>query len=77
MNCISKPADDSAQLLDVADVAKLLRCSSRHVRRLSDSGRMPPPVRLGALIRWSKEAIGKWIASDCCPTYCSAKGGTQ
>jgi predicted DNA-binding transcriptional regulator AlpA len=40
-----------AALLDVRAVATLLDCSPRHVYRLADAGRMPAPVRIGALVR--------------------------
>jgi excisionase family DNA binding protein len=59
------PADSSAALLDVRAVARLLACSVRHVYRLADSSRMPPPVRLGALVRWPRSAIENWIAAGC------------
>ena len=66
-------AEPSAQLLDVQSVAEVCGCSTRHVYRLSDAGRMPRPVKLGALVRWSKSAIEKWIA-DGCPS-CRKRGG--
>jgi excisionase family DNA binding protein len=53
------------EMLDVQGVAQLLNCSTRHVYRLSDAGRMPAPVKLGALCRWSKSAIEDWIAAGC------------
>ena len=58
-------AASAAQLLDVATVAELLNCSPRHVYRLSDAGRMPSPVKLGALVRWSAAAIRQWIDQGC------------
>jgi excisionase family DNA binding protein len=58
-------ADASATLLDVRAVASLLGCSIRHVYRLADAGRMPRPLKLGALNRWSRSTIEKWIASGC------------
>lgn len=54
-------------LLDVRAVAALLDCSPRHVYRLSDAGRMPPPVRIGALVRWRRAEIEDWIATGCKP----------
>jgi excisionase family DNA binding protein len=60
------PAASSA-LLDVQAVAQLLACSSRHVYRLADAGRMPPPRRLGALVRWSRQELEEWIAGGCKP----------
>jgi excisionase family DNA binding protein len=62
------PADaPAAQLLDVRAVAALLGCSARHVYRLADAGHMPPPLRLGALVRWNPLAIRDWISDGCKP----------
>ena len=58
------PRQPSA-LIDVQGVAALLNCSARHVYRLADMGRMPRPVKLGALVRWSRVAILDWIAQGC------------
>lgn len=55
----------SAGLLTKNEVANLLGCSARHVDRLKEAGRMPKPVRLGALVRWSPQAIADWIAAGC------------
>ena len=67
-------ADTSAKLLDVQAVAEMLGCSQRHVYRLSDAGRMPSPVKLGSLVRWSAAVIGKWIDDGCKPVR-QVKGG--
>ncbi len=55
------------ELLDVGAVAALLNCSSRHVYRLADAGRMPRPVKLGSLVRWSRQSILDWIGRGCRP----------
>ena len=63
------PCGESA-LIDVRAVAKLLSCSTRHVYRLADGGRMPPPVRLGALVRWKVHGPGgllEWLVGGCRP----------
>lgn len=60
-------------LLTVHEVAELLGCSTRHVYRLADAGTMPPPLRLGASVRWSRVTIETWIAAGC-P---SVKGGSR
>jgi excisionase family DNA binding protein len=52
-------------MLTVDGVAALLACSPRTVYRLADDGRMPPPVRLGALVRWPRQTIDAWIAAGC------------
>lgn len=55
---------DSA-LLSVREVADLLGCSARHVYRMTDAGRMPPPVRLGSLVRWPRATLEEWVANGC------------
>jgi len=66
-------ADTSAKLLDVQAVAALLDCSVRHVYRLSDAGKMPAPVKLGALVRWNRASIELWIDQKC-PSVRNIKG---
>ncbi|HCD32043.1 MAG TPA: hypothetical protein DER01_06510 [Phycisphaerales bacterium] len=61
-------------LLDVRQVAKMLNASSRTVYRLSDMGRMPQPVKLGALVRWRAVELRDWIDAGC-PTC--RKGGAK
>lgn len=52
-------------LLDVQRIARLLACSPRHVYRLTDAGKMPRPVKLGALVRWNRAVVEAWIAEGC------------
>ena len=52
-------------LIGVREVAAMLGCSERHVYRLADGGRMPLPMKLGALVRWNRLLIKAWIASGC------------
>ncbi|MCY3020197.1 MAG: helix-turn-helix domain-containing protein [Planctomycetota bacterium] len=54
-----------APMLNVEDIAGILKCSARTVHRLADAGKMPAPCRLGAMVRWSATAIDAWIASGC------------
>lgn len=64
---VASPPAEEVRLLDVNAVAQLLSCSARHVYRLADSGQMPRPRKLGALVRWDREELEKWL-SDGCPT---------
>ena len=73
MTTVLTPADASAKLLDVQAVAEMLGCSPRHVYRLSDGGKMPAPIKLGALCRWSAAAIREWIDQGC-PAVRNIKG---
>lgn len=54
-----------AAMLTVHDVARMLNCSARTIYRLTDAGRMPRPVKLGALVRWPREQVEAWIADGC------------
>jgi excisionase family DNA binding protein len=61
------PPDPTAllALLDVRAVAQLLGCSPRHIYRLADGGRIPAPVRIGALVRWRRADLDAWLAARC------------
>jgi excisionase family DNA binding protein len=66
---IDVPKDDvpgqRSALMDTDEVAAMLNCSRRTVRRLADSGRMPAPIRLGRLLRWDRRLLVEWIAEGC------------
>lgn len=72
-------ATDTAALLDVAAVAAILSCSTRTVRRLADSGRMPLPIPVGGLRRWHAQTgdpmtgVRDWINAGC--PLCRKRGG--
>ncbi len=54
-------------MLDVGAVAALLGCSKRHIYRMSDAGRMPRPLKVGALVRWRRADVLSWIDEGCRP----------
>ena len=58
---------ESSLLTDVHGVAALLKCSARHVWRLADAQAMPRPYKIGALRRWDRAAIERWVAGGCQP----------
>lgn len=66
--------DPRTELYTAEQVGHVCGCSPAHVRRLADAGRMPAPVKVGVLVRWSRRAIESWIASGC-PR--AAKGGAR
>lgn len=70
---VSPPASPEAALLDVKAVAKILECSTRSVRRLADAGRMPAPLKIGALLRFRRADIEAWIADGCRPIRSARK----
>ncbi len=52
-------------LLDIEELSAELGCSKRHIYRLVQLGRMPKPVRLGALVRFRRVEIAAWLAQGC------------
>src|SRR6516165_5042944 len=68
-NSLTRPvqehSDSLPALLDVRAVASILNCSPRHIHRLADAGRLPRAIKLGALSRWSRAEIERWLAAGC------------
>ena len=62
---VALPPAEEVRLLDVNAVAQFLSCSTRHVYRLADAGRMPRPRKLGTLVRWDRQELEKWLADGC------------
>jgi excisionase family DNA binding protein len=65
MNAADEHGAAEPVLMDVVSVARLLGCCKRHVYRLAGSGRMPRPVKLGALVRWNRSALQCWVDAGC------------
>ena len=64
------PTDPANGTYDVAAIASLLGCSSRHIRRLAQKGKMPQPIRtIGRILRWLRSDVDAWVA-DGCPSNC-------
>lgn len=61
--------------LDVRDLARRYKTSTRHVYRMADSGRMPWGVKIGQLRRWSRREIEDWEAGGCLPVKTVGRAG--
>jgi excisionase family DNA binding protein len=66
----SPPAADRLARLDpltysVAELARALGCSERHVWRQHAAGELPTAVRIGRLVRWPRKTIDRWLADGC------------
>jgi excisionase family DNA binding protein len=46
---------------DVPDLATLLKCSTRHVRRMIDAGEVPGLIRFGRLVRFHRGTVDAWL----------------
>jgi len=56
---------DRPLLITAAELARLLRVSTRTLWRLRSAGELPEAVRLGGAVRWRLDEIKKWIAGGC------------
>ena len=62
LNCKHEVGDEFSPLYSPDDVALLLNCSTRHVRRLVYEGNFPKPIKVGRLSRWTQPTIKQWFA---------------
>ncbi len=53
-----------AELLTVADVARLLRIEAKTVRRWRLEGLLPPALVLGGVVRWRRDDFEAWLESQ-------------
>jgi excisionase family DNA binding protein len=47
----------------IADLARLMQCSERHVHRLQSARAIPGAIRIGRLVRFSRRLVDEWLAS--------------
>jgi prophage regulatory protein len=55
---------DQVLLLDLVEVAKLLRVSQRALWGWAKAGEFPAPIQLGRLRRWRREDVNQWLADQ-------------
>ena len=49
--------------LNSAELAKHLGISQRHLHTLTQTGKVPNPIRLGHSVRWARSEIESWLAA--------------
>lgn len=62
-----KPPEDQGLLINSREAAKLLKVSERTLWGWQDSHKIPPPIRIGKSVRWSVDALRKWVNAGCPP----------
>jgi len=66
MTTNGQPASILPLLLDAKDVGRLLSVSTKTVRRMNASGRLPRPVQPSpGAVRWRTAELEAWIAAGC------------
>jgi len=58
-------SEDLSNLLNVKDVARMLKVAVRTVWRLRSSQKLPKPVPVGGSVRWRHHEIVAWINQGC------------
>ena len=66
------------RLGDVQDAAALLKVSEKTIRRQADLRKLPGVVRIGRLLRFDLDLIGKWLDQGAPPmSRFESKGGQR
>ena len=60
-DCHHAPAASGVELMTAHDLAEVLNCSTRTVRRLRDEGQLPPALKIGAMVRWRRADVERWL----------------
>jgi len=49
------------RLLSAKALGEMLSLSKRQIFRLSASGKLPAPIRIGGSVRWAENTIAEWL----------------
>jgi excisionase family DNA binding protein len=63
-----KMPEDRGLLIDTSAARKLLNVSARTIWTMTQTGKMPKPIRVGRLVRWSYEELQAWVKAGGPPT---------
>ena len=66
-----------AEFLSIDEVARMLDCSVRSVRRLCDTGQIPQPLMIGQLVRWRRVSLEYWLRETMTTQLKESNGGTH
>ncbi len=56
-----KMPEDKGLLIDTKAATKLLNVSARTIWQMTQTGRIPQPIKIGRLVRWSYEELQAWV----------------
>ncbi len=57
--------EGESAMMDAREAAKLCSFSESMLYKLNRAGKMPPPIRIGALLRWKRSDVVRWIEEGC------------
>lgn len=53
------------KMITADQLADILNISTRTLWRLRSQGQLPPAIRLGGSVRWSRQVVQAWIEQGC------------
>ena len=57
--------EGESAMVDVKEAARLCCFSESMIYKLKRAGKMPPPIKIGALMRWKRRELLEWIEAGC------------
>ena len=61
-NAQHRALGERVSMMTERDMARLLKCDVRSIRRWERSGEVPQALRVGGAKRWRAETIERWLA---------------
>ena len=58
---------EDVRMLNVKDLSKCLRVSTRQIHRMSKSATIPRPLRIGGCTRWRAAEVAAWLRAGSPP----------
>ncbi len=65
MDAKKQVPSSNIQMLTAKEAGQICKISKRSWFRLSASGKIPSPVRIGGSVRWRLSDIESWLAMGC------------
>jgi len=66
-----------SQLITTEELAQMLSVSERTIYRWRAEGKIPPALKIGGVLRWSRDAIVEWLADGAPKDFKPAKSKGQ
>ncbi len=57
--------EGESPLVGAKEAARLCSISESMLYTLNRAGKMPPPIRIGTLLRWKRRELLEWIEAGC------------
>lgn len=58
---LTEPTRADLELLEISEVAALMKCSPRAIYNHVEASRFPRPFKMGRSIRWRAATVRQWL----------------